>query len=129
MFLRSLLNPPHWKAESESYTFPPLMDFASGLVYRIFEPQSAQNTSPDRRCVFVPLDRRLGLRTRRRWAVSHVSWSMMASWVSGKNISSSGVAGLRFLVLKFSQTVLPRMVCPRYSRQSRMEMTVRFDQK
>ena len=46
-----------------------------------------------------------------------------------KNISSSGVAGLRFLVLKFSQTVLPRMVCPRYSWQSSMEPTVLPDQK
>ena len=46
-----------------------------------------------------------------------------------KNISSSGVAGLRFLVLKFSQTVLPRMVCPRYSRQSSMAPTVLPDQK
>ena len=73
LLLRSLLNPPHWKAESESYTFSPLILFASGLVYRIFEPQSAQNTNPDRRCVFVPPDRRLGLRIRSRWAVSHVS--------------------------------------------------------
>ena len=40
----------------------------------------------------------------------HVSGSMMASWVSGKIISSSGVAALRCLVLKFSQMDLPNTV-------------------
>ena len=49
-------------------------------------------------------------RTRSFWAMSHVSWSMMASWVSGNIISSSGVAALRCFVLKFSQIDLPNTV-------------------
>ena len=81
----------------------------------IREPQSAQKTIPDSRCVYVPSGSLFGQRFRRRCALSHVSWLMMASWVSLKIICSSGVAARRFFNLKFSRILLRSTVCPRYS--------------
>lgn len=98
--LRYLL---HCHEESESYTTPESRCFASGLEKLIREPQSAQKTIPDSRCVYVPSGSLFGQRFRRRCALSHVSWSMIASWVSLKIICSSGVAARRFFSLKFSR--------------------------
>ena len=110
--LRYLL---HCHEESESYTTPESRCFASGLEKLIREPQSAQKTMPDSRCMYVPSGSLFGQRFRRRCALSHVSWSMMASWVSLKIICSSGVAARRFFSLKFSRILLRSTVCPRYS--------------
>ena len=51
----------------------------SGLEKLIREPQSAQNTIPAKRCEYVPLGSFFGFLLRRRCALSHVSWSMIAS--------------------------------------------------
>ena len=90
----------------------------SGLEKLIREPQSAQNTIPAKRCEYVPLGSFFGFLLRRRCALSHVSWSMIASWVFLNTILSSGVAARRFFSLKFSRMLLHSTVWPRYSCRS-----------
>ena len=115
--LRYLL---HCHEESESYTTSESRCLDSGLEKLIREPQSAQNTIPARRCEYVPLGSFFGFLLRRRCALSHVSWSMIASWVFLNIILSSGVAARRFFNLKFSRILLHSTVWPRYSCRSRI---------
>ena len=74
--LRYLL---HCHEESESYTTSKSRCLDSGLEKLIREPQSAQNTIPARRCEYVPLGSFFGFLLRSLCALSHVSWSMIAS--------------------------------------------------
>ena len=109
--LRYLL---HCHEESESYTTSESRCLDSGLEKLIREPQSAQNTIPAKRCEYVPLGSFFGFLLRRRCALSHVSWSMIASWVFLNTILSSGVAARRFFSLKFSRMLLHSTVSPTY---------------
>ena len=110
--LRYLL---HCHEESESYTTLESRCLDSGLEKLIREPQSAQKTIPDSRCVYVPSGSLFGQRFRRRCALSHVSWSMIASRVFLNTILSSGVAARRFFMLEvftntFAQHRMPKIL-------------------